>query len=93
MEGGENHAPPRFCIEVNVPRGGRKLAILWLHHGYTLQSDVEAIVDLHCKIMCFNQLYLVYFLSYKRIIFVCFTEEDSPPLPSLKTLHLCHCML
>jgi hypothetical protein len=27
MEGHENHEPPRFCIEVNVPRGGRKLAV------------------------------------------------------------------
>ena len=26
MEGGENHEPPRFCIKVNVPRGGQKLA-------------------------------------------------------------------
>ena len=41
MEGGENHEPPRFCIEVNVPRGGRKLAVLRLHHGATLQSSVD----------------------------------------------------
>ena len=47
MEGGENQEPPRFCIEVNVPRGGRKLAVLRLHHGATLQSAVEATVDLH----------------------------------------------
>ena len=57
MEGGENHEPPRFCIEVNVPRGGRKLAVLRLHHGATLQSAVEATVDLHCKTVCFNQLF------------------------------------
>ena len=43
MEGGENHEPPRFCIEVNVPKEERKLAVLWLHHGVTLQSAVEAI--------------------------------------------------
>ena len=35
MEGGENHESPRCCIEVNVPRGGRKLAVLQLHHGAT----------------------------------------------------------
>ena len=57
MEGGENHEPPRFCIEVNVPRGGRKLAVLRLHHVATLQSAVEATVDLHCKTVCFNQLF------------------------------------
>jgi hypothetical protein len=54
MEGGENHEPPRFYIEVNVLRGGRKLAVLRLHHGGTLQSSVEATVDL-CKIVCFNE--------------------------------------
>ena len=57
MEGGENHEHPKFCIEVNVPRGVRKLAILRLHHGATLQSAVEATVDLLCKIVCFNQLF------------------------------------
>ena len=41
MEGGENHEPPRFCIEVNAPKGGRKIAALRLHHGDTLQSAVE----------------------------------------------------
>ena len=41
MEGGENHEPPRFCIEVNVRRGGRKLAVVQLQHGATLQSAVE----------------------------------------------------
>lgn len=49
MEGGENHEPPRFCIEVNVPRGEQKLSVLWLHQGATLQSAVEATVDLRCK--------------------------------------------
>ena len=48
MEGGENNESPRFCIEVNVPRGGRKLAVLRLHHGADLQSAVHATVDLHC---------------------------------------------
>ena len=48
MEGFENHEPPRFCIEVIVPRGGWKLAVLRLH-GATLQSAVEATVDIHCK--------------------------------------------
>ena len=56
MEGGENHEPPTFCIEVNVPRE-QKLAVLRLHHGATLQSAVEATVDLHCKIVLFNQLF------------------------------------
>ena len=51
MEGGENHELPRFCIEVNVPRGERKLAVLRLHHVATLQSAVEAAVDLLCKIV------------------------------------------
>ena len=56
MERDENYEPPRFCIEVNVPRGW-KLDILRLHHGATLQSAVEATVDLHSKTVCFNQLY------------------------------------
>ena len=47
MEGGETHEPPRFCFE--VPRGERKLAVLQLHHGATLQSAVEATVGLHYK--------------------------------------------
>ena len=57
MEGSEDHEPPRFCIEVSVPRGGRKLAVLQLQHGTTLQSAVKATVDLHCKAVCFNQLF------------------------------------
>ena len=57
MEGVENHEPPRLCIEFNVPRGGQKLAVLHLQHGATIQSAVEATVDLHCKIVCFNQLF------------------------------------
>ena len=54
MEGGENHEPPRFCIEVYVLRGGQKLAVLRLHHGATLQSAAESTVD-HCKAVCLNQ--------------------------------------
>ena len=57
MDGGENQEPPRFCIEVNVPRDGWKLAVLWLHHGATLQSAIEATVAIHCKIVCFKQLF------------------------------------
>ena len=57
MEGFENHEHPRFCIEVNVPRGGRKLTVLWLHHGVTLQSAVEATVAIHYKTVCFNQVF------------------------------------
>ena len=57
MEGGENQEPSRFCIEVYVPRGGRKLAVLRVHHGATLRSAVEATVDRSCKTVCFNQLF------------------------------------
>ena len=57
MEGGENQEPPRVCIEVDVPRGRQKVAVLRRHHGATLQSAVEATVDLHCKTVCFNQLF------------------------------------
>jgi hypothetical protein len=49
--------PPRFYIEVNVLTGGWKLAVLRLHHGATLQSAVQATVDLLCKMVCFNQLF------------------------------------
>ena len=59
MEGDENHEPPRFCIEVDVPRGGRKLAVLRLHHGTTLESAVEATVDFLCKIVCCYQVNLI----------------------------------
>ena len=41
-------------IIMNVPRGGRKLSFLRLHHGATIQSAVEATVD---KTVCFNQLF------------------------------------
>ena len=36
-----------------MPREGRKLAVL--HRGATLQTAVEATVNLHCKTVCFNQ--------------------------------------
>jgi hypothetical protein len=55
MERGENQESPRFCIE-NVPRGGRKLAVLQLHHGATLRSAVEDTVDLHWSV-CFNKIF------------------------------------
>lgn len=51
MEGVENHEPPRFSFEVDVPRGGLKLAVLLLHLGATLQSAAESTVDLLCKIV------------------------------------------
>ena len=57
MDGSENHEPPRFCIEVSVPKGGRKLSVLQLHQGGTLQSSVEATVDLYFKTACFNELF------------------------------------
>ena len=46
MEGVENHEPPRFCMEANVHKGGWKLAVLQLQHGATVQSAVEATVDI-----------------------------------------------
>ena len=97
MEGGEKHESPRFFIEVNVPRGW-KLAVLWLHHGATLQSTIEATVDLHCKTVCFNQLFgdmnifsIVLskkdnFVNVLKCIFMKFTEDD-PPLPPLMSVH------
>jgi hypothetical protein len=45
MEGGENHEPPRFGIEVNVPKGGQNLAVLRLNHGAALQGAAEASVN------------------------------------------------
>ena len=57
MEGGKNHEPSRFCFEVNAPRRGWKLAVLRLHHGATLQSAVEAVVDLLCPNGVFYQLF------------------------------------
>jgi hypothetical protein len=56
MEGSENHEPPRFYNEVNVPRGGQKISVLQLYRGATLDA-VEVTVDLHCKNKCFNQLF------------------------------------
>ena len=54
---GENHEPPRFSIEVNLTRGERKLAVLRIHKGATLQNAVVATVDLHCKTLYFNKLF------------------------------------
>ena len=57
MKGGEAYEPPRFCIGVNVARGGRKLAVLRLHHGATPDSAVDVTADIHCKTVYFNQLF------------------------------------
>ena len=59
MEGVENHKPPRFSIEVNVHRGGRKIAVLQLHHSATLEGAVQATVAvaLHYITVCINQLF------------------------------------
>ena len=53
---GENHEPPRFCIDIDVPRE-LKIAVLWLHHGATIEGAVEATLDCHSKTVCFNQLF------------------------------------
>ena len=58
MEGGENPQPPRFSMEVSVPRGGWKLAVPRLQHGADLQSAGEATIDLHCK-QCVSIKHLV----------------------------------
>ena len=91
MEGGENHEPPRFCIEANVPRGGWMVAVLRLHHGATLQNAVEATVDLHCKTVCLNQLcgdVNIFIMVLCFTIYIClkFTEEG-PPLPLKITVY------
>jgi hypothetical protein len=57
VEGVESYELRRFCIEVNVARGGRKLAFLRLHHGASPGSAVEVTVDLHCKTVYFNKLF------------------------------------
>jgi hypothetical protein len=97
MEGGENHKIPTFWIEVNVPRGGRKLAVLRLRPGSNLQRAVEATVDLHCKTVCLRQVFgdnIFSIVDLKRTTFECFTififmkfSEDGPPLPLLRSLH------
>ena len=48
---------PRFCVEVSVPREGWKVVVLQLYHGAILEGADEATVDLHCKTVCFNQLF------------------------------------
>lgn len=57
VEGGEQHAQYMFCIEVNVAREEWKIAVLLVQHGATLQSSVETTVDIHCKTVCFNQVF------------------------------------
>ena len=62
MDGGEAYyQPPRFCIEVNVARGGRKLAVFRLNLGAIPDSTVEVTVNLHClhcrPTVYFNQLF------------------------------------
>ena len=44
-------------FEVNVAWVGHKLAVLPMHHGATLQSAAETIVDLHCNTVCFIKLF------------------------------------
>jgi hypothetical protein len=61
MEVGENHEPPRFCIEVSVHRGGCKTS---------LQNAVEPTVDLHCETVCFNQLSVNIFSIVLQLKFV-----------------------
>ena len=70
MEGGENHEPPRFCIEVNVPVGGWKPAVLRLHQGATLQIAVEVTVDIH-----------FYFYEIHRGGWASPSSSEEPPLP------------
>ena len=77
MIGSENHEPPRFIIEVIVPRGGWTLSVLQLHHGATLQSVFEATVDLHCKTVCYNLLF------HDVNMFT----KVGPPLPPLIGIH------
>ena len=72
MEGRENHEPPKFCFEVNVCGGARKIAVLWLNPGATLEGAIEATVDLHCKTVCFNQLF-----SDINIFMVVLFKKDS----------------
>jgi hypothetical protein len=90
MEGGEDPEPPRFSIEDNVLRGGRKLYVLRLHHGATLQNAVEATVDFHCKTVCFNQLFgdMNIFSIVLMLMFHYFYEdEDGPPFLLRRSLH------
>ena len=49
MEVGLVHKPPIFYIEVNVARGGSKIAVLRLHQGATTEGPAETSVDLHCE--------------------------------------------
>ena len=42
---------------LNVARQGREIDVLWLHYGASLEYVVETTVDLHCKTVCFNQVF------------------------------------
>jgi hypothetical protein len=44
MEEAENKEPPRFCIEVNIPRGGQKLVGVTLHNNVL----INYLVTLGC---------------------------------------------
>jgi hypothetical protein len=76
MEGGEAFEPPRFWIEVNVARGRWGIAVLWLHHSNSLKCVVETTVALHCKTVCFNQVFgdvnIFSIVLSKRIPFLMF---------------------
>jgi hypothetical protein len=53
----ENHEPPRFCVEVNVPRG-QKLDILWLQSAMVLPYSVLLRLLYTISKQCyFNQLF------------------------------------
>ena len=52
MEVAELHEPPILYTEVNIARQGRKIAVLRLHHGATVEGAVEIIVECNCKTMC-----------------------------------------
>ena len=69
MEGGEAYGAPRFCIEVNVPRVGQKLAVLRLHHGASPDSAVEVTVDLHCKTL--------YYFCHMNIFSIVLSKKDN----------------
>jgi hypothetical protein len=72
MNGGENHEPPRFFIEVNVPRERWKKAVLRLHCGAAQKSAVDATVDLHCKTVCFNT-----FFGEVNIVSIVLSKKDN----------------
>jgi hypothetical protein len=57
MERGENHELPRFCFEVNVPRGGRKLAVYSYTMVLTCRVLLRLLLTFIAKTVCFNQLF------------------------------------